>query len=328
MLRRILLSVVCIVATSSAAAALDKPLGYERFTTLNVNSGIFTELAPSEVYAEFAQPLSIGLPVENPVRNKRLYDIETHRDESGKLTLSGAWIENKGDFEHDSWLVLNLTYGDLLLFAEFFWEDLIPLDVERYDNRNGNLRFAVIFQRNIYKADWLWKIDMTEEQIRFDEGNYRVVDFDRYSKTGSDNGEFIFSSTRYDAIMVANSGPNYVYSIWTTLEESWDWGWSPIYGLEYMLTYYELFGLQATDIEFLNDWGYPHAGEVVLVDSDRDFSIGAKQTAQEASLNQFLYGRAVDLEGGPEGGEKRWSKWHWPGWEDHWQTIFCGNAPW
>ena len=93
-----------------------------------------------------------------------------------------------------------------------------------------------------------------------------------------------------------------------------------------MFSYYDLFGLQATDIEFLNNNYYPFHGTAIFVDANRNFSIATKQTELEANANQLLYGRAIDLEGGTESVESFWSNWQLTPAEP-WTTIFCGDSP-
>ena len=293
--------------------ASGKPLGYERFTDLNVETGVFTELTPSEVYDQYARQLTLGPGLGKGVRDKRLIDVETHHDDDGKLTLSGIWIENAGEHQLESWLVLDVRYGDLANYHEL-WKEIIPLDIERYDNKKGDLRYAIIFQRNTHQSHWYFKPDMSEAQLWFDFPAYRWVDIDRYWSIGDDNGQAVVAKDTFDAIMVEQSGMNFVPTQWVLLNNSPDA--TSVDGLPYQLTYWKAGGWQAVDLIDTT---------ALVVHSGRDFAVGGSQTSMEASLNPWLYGRAVDLEGGPSG----FPDLPFPNGvvyeNSNWRTVFCGS---
>ena len=96
--------------------------------------------------------------------------------------------------------------------------DIIPLDIERY-KLNGKHRYAVIWQRNVHKS--LWYVKTTEdgvsmENIRHEEANgFRVVDFDHFKVY--DKNYNVLVSENFDAIMVENTGGNYLNSELTEL---------------------------------------------------------------------------------------------------------------
>ena len=93
-------------------------------------------------------------------------------------------------------------------------------------------------------------------------------------------------------------GANFVFYLWTDIP----WvGQDVIEMLPFTLSKFEDLAFQATDVEVL-DVGYDGVihSRAILVASERDFYIGTNQTWTETWTGQYLYGRVIDLEGGPE----------------------------
>lgn len=202
--------------TSVVANAVNPPHGYERLalhSPSTIRTTVFNKVSPGLVFDYFANALSFGPDVDEiHVKDLRLIDIEINISDGAlhNIQVSGIGIENDGYYKQDTWLAMGLTESDLIEWP--LKGDFIPLDIERYTQGGGKHLFAVIWQRNHHEVDWEVRLEEGPDAIlrKIDEG-YRVVDFDQFHAhlpNLSASGQY------FDAILVENSGNNYMNATW------------------------------------------------------------------------------------------------------------------
>jgi hypothetical protein len=199
-----------------------------------------------------------------------------------------------------------VSFGDLIDMWNAWEMDIIPLDLERY-KLNGTQKYAIIWQRNVHKSRWYVKIEASADNIRLEEYNgFRVVEFDHFKRV--DN-----NSEKFDAIMVENTGGNYLNSEWTPLlpvdsvhaAENVPEGELAQWFYSYYYNFMFPNGSIAVDVENVNStdpmpWnGLGYAIIVHNVDAC-DFGVSIHIILEWFASNQENFGRIIDVEGGPE----------------------------
>ena len=287
-------ALLTVILASPIFAA--KPLGYERYSHGAVST-VFTEKSLKEVYEYWARPLVFNGPTSG-VTHSRLIDIEAHvtqKKHKQKVTFSGIEIRNEKDDELDSWLQTGVTINDLFEFWSVLEMEFIPLDIERY-YLNDTTFFAIIWQRNTHKSRWDILLDVSADALRSAEGDgYRIVDFDHFTTYKS---VYNVISNHFDAIIVENTGGNYVHAQWLTLYGEYTSSGGGLRAKGLFLPK----GSIPIDIENVF-WpnGYLEVGAlcyaIVVHNTDEEVDMIGLTT----DLHHYNYvGRLIDLEGGPE----------------------------
>jgi hypothetical protein len=272
-----------------ALAASQPPIGYERWTVPNANSGVDYGQTTKQVFEKYAAQMVIAMPVpDGQVKDKRLIDIEVRGDDSplANYVYDVVWVKNEGHFELESWFVPGMTEAELHLLPQLAPQGIVAADVERYPEGN-QWRYSVILQRNAGEFGWEVLTNASLEQV-LDTANrrgMRVLDLD-YATPGPLNcptvpGQACALAT-LDAILVADSGSNAV-------DTSVHFNMSPA-----LIDQKEAQGWQAIDRE---DGG--ESVVTVWVKAGQPFEILDDLSDNEVTFEHGHHGRVVDLEGEP-----------------------------
>ena len=200
-------------AMRPAQAAAQPPIGYERWTVPDANSGVDFGQTTAQVFQKYADQLVIGLPAPAPPKDTRLIDIEIRDDDDGGVAnyvYDVVWVKDEGDFELESWFVPGLTEAELKLLPQLAPQGIVAADVERYP-KGDEWRYSVILQRNAGKFGWEVLTDASLDEVldTAERRGLRVLDLDyavQAPLTCDDvpQGQACFLAT-FDAILVANS---------------------------------------------------------------------------------------------------------------------------
>jgi hypothetical protein len=273
-----------------AQAAAQPPIGYERWTNPDANSGVDFGQTATQVFQKYADQLVIGLPAPAPPKDTRLIDIEVRDDDGGGVATyvyDVVWVKDEGDFELESWFVPGLTETELHLLPELAPQGIVAADVERYPKGN-EWRYSVILQRNAGKFGWEVLTDASLDEVldTAERRGLRVLDLD-YAVPGLlscqdvPRGQACFLAT-FDAILVANSGSNAV-------ETDVHVNMSPA-----VIDQKEAQGFQLIDRE-------DEGGSLVTVwvKAGQPFEILDDLSDDEVNFEHGHHGRVIDLEGTP-----------------------------
>ncbi|MGE3912246.1 MAG: hypothetical protein AB7K36_22990 [Chloroflexota bacterium] len=211
---------LCDVSSGPALAAAQPPLGYERWTDPNAESGVDFGLTPAQVFQKYAASFAPGnVPQTHKRKDKRLIDIEIRADGSGlaNYVYDVVWVEDAGTFKLESWFVPGLTESELKTLPQLASQGIAVLDVERYPDGNS-WRYSVILQRNAGRFGWQVLTDASYAQVQTtaERNGLRILDLD-YVTHGPNTcpppnptpGQACQTAT-FDAILVADSGSNAV----------------------------------------------------------------------------------------------------------------------
>lgn len=199
-----------------ATAATQPPLGFERWTHPDAQSGVDFGLTATQVFDKYAASLHLAMPVVHERKDKRLIDIEIHTDGSGlaDYRYDVVWVKDEGSLALESWFVPGLTEAgvhELTLLGE---HGIAMVDIERYPKGN-EWRFAAILQRSKGNVDWDVLTGESLDAIAdaASRQGLRVLDVD-FATTGpldcpTAQGQACNPAT-FDAVLVANSGSNAV----------------------------------------------------------------------------------------------------------------------
>lgn len=130
----------------------------------------------------------------------RLVDIEYRGPNLlGTLLFDAVFVENTGSYATGWWWYFGLTSAQVA--SNLTANQARLIDLEPYEDTNGNLRFACVMVDNTgsnAKA-WWWAFNTTTANISslLTTNNARLVDLDTYE---------IGSTTYYSAVMIANTG--------------------------------------------------------------------------------------------------------------------------
>ncbi len=281
---RILCATALILTLGAATAGAQPPIGFERFTTAAVGSGVDFGLTETEVFQKYAAqlPLPGGPPPVHGQKDKRLIDIEIRSDGSGlaNYVYDVVWVDNTDDFRLESWFIPDLTAREVGQLQAF--RDAVIVDIERYP-RGRQWRFSVILQRNPLMVPWQVMIDADLQDVMtaVSQTGSRLLDIDTKDDICNPNTPRGQACDKVvDAVFVENSGSNYAPTanglILTT----------DLYPL------IEAGGYQLIDHEpigqdyFITIW----------VQSNLAFEDLYGQTENDVVVNHALLGRTVDLE--------------------------------
>lgn len=132
----------------------------------------------------------------------RLVDIEYRGPNILGTTLYDAvLVQNSGAYSAAWWWYTGLTSAQVS--SNLTTNQARLIDLEPYDDGNGNLRFACIMVQNTGSSaqGWWWYFNTTTSSIstNLTTNNARLVDLDSYTIGGT---------TYYSAVMVQNTGSN------------------------------------------------------------------------------------------------------------------------
>jgi hypothetical protein len=278
-------------ANSPALAAVQPPIGFERWTDPDVGSGIDFGLTAEQVFQNYAASLPLGgIPQTYPQKEERLIDIEIRAVGSGLAyyVYDVVWVKNTGDFKLDSWFLPGLTEADLKLLPGLAQQGAVAVDVERYPEGN-QWRYSVILQQNDGHLDWDILTDASLQQVLDAAGHWdemRILDLD-FARPGplncqTDRGQACSPAT-FDAILVANSGAKAIkWNVWFNLTPE-------------QLAAQEARGWRVVDWENPGD-----TPTTIVVKARGSYEIINDLDKPEAIFEHGHHGRVVDLEGGPE----------------------------
>jgi hypothetical protein len=273
-------------AMRPAQAAAQPPIGYERWTNPDADSGVDFGLTATQVFQQYADQLVIGLPAPAPPKDTRLIDIEIRDDDDGGVAnyvYDVVWVKDEGDFELESWFVPGLTEAELKLLPQLAPQGIVAADVERYP-KGDEWRYSVILQRNAGKFGWEVLTDASLDEVldTAERRGLRVLDLDyavQAPLTCDDvpQGQACFLAT-FDAILVANSGSNAIETrVW--------------------------FNMTPADIATKQNQGYQvidrESGATVWVKPGLSFELLDDLSQNEVIFEHGHHGRVVDLEGTP-----------------------------
>lgn len=286
---------VGLIAGSGASypvqAAVQPPIGFERWTNPDVESGIDFGLTAEQVFQTYAASLPLGgIPQTHPQKDKRLIDIEIRADGSGlaNYVYDVVWVKNAGNFKLDSWFLPGLTEADLKLLPRLAQQGAVAVDVERYPEGN-QWRYSVILQQNDGHLDWDILTDASLQQVldaagQWDEMRLLDLDFAQPGPLGCPTvpGQACSPAT-FDAILVANSGAKAIrWNVWFNLTSE-------------QLAAQEARGWRVVDWENPGD-----TLTTIVVKARGAYEIVNDLDEPAAIFEHGHHGRVVDLEGGPD----------------------------
>lgn len=278
-------------AIRPALAAEQSPIGFERWTDPDVDSGIDFGLTAEQVFQKYAASLPLGgLPQTHPQKDKRLIDIEVRADGSGlaNYVYDVVWVKNAGNFALDSWFLPGLTEAELKVLPGLAQQGAVAVDVERYPEGN-QWRYSVILQQNDGKLDWDILTDASLQQVLDAAGQWdemRILDLD-FARPGPFNCQTVrgqaCSPATFDAILVANSGANALkWNVWFNLTPE-------------QLAAQEARGWRVIDLETPEG-----ITTTVVVKAGGSYEIANDLAEPDVIFEHGHHGRVVDLEGGPD----------------------------
>ena len=281
-------------AIRPALAAAQPPIGYERWTVADADSGVDYGLTTKQVFQKYAQPMvAPGLTPTDGTKDNRLIDIEV-RVKDGDNTPPDAleladyvfdvvWVKNEDHFTLESWFVPELTEDELHVLPQLAPQGIVAADIERYPEGN-EWRYAAILQRNAGHFGWQVLTDAPWDEVHntYERHGLRLLDLDYVVKgplscSSVPQGQACAEAT-FDAILVANSGSNHI--------ETRPWfDMSPA-----QIADKQAQGWQMIDREV----GGPVA--TVWVKSGRPFEVLDDLSQNEVIFEHGHHGRVVDLE--------------------------------
>jgi len=132
----------------------------------------------------------------------RIIDVEYRSGAGSSTRFDAALVESSGAYSIGYWWYFNATAADITNAINANQARLI--DLESYEDSNGNRRFAAIMVDNtgVNGKAWWWLYDTNPTAIgQFVASNAaRIVDLDTYELNGT---------TRYLAVMISNTGADY-----------------------------------------------------------------------------------------------------------------------
>jgi hypothetical protein len=284
-------------AIRPAFAATQPPIGYERWTVPDANSGVDYGQTVKQVFQKYAQPMvAPGLTPSYGTKEKRLIDIEVRAKDAGNpdsdmldlgdYVFDVVWVKVEGHFELESWFVPGLTEAELMLLPQLASQGIVAVDVERYPQGN-QWRYAAILQRNAEKVGWevLTAESLDEVLDTEDRRGMRVLDLD-YANPGPLDcptvpGQACALAT-FDAILVGNLGS---HAVDTDVHANM----SPA-----VIDQKEAQGFQLIDRE---DGGESEV--TVWVKAGQPFEVLDDLSDNEVNFEHDHHGRVIDLEGTP-----------------------------
>lgn len=275
-------------AIRPAVAAVQSPLGYERWSNPNAQSGVDFGLTPTQVFQKYAASLHLAMPVVHERKDKRLIDIEVRADGSdlASYVYDVVWVEDKGDFALESWFLPALTAAELHELPQLAAQGIVVVDIERYP-KGQEWRYAAIVQRNSGKFGWevLTDASLDQAQDTATRRSLRLLDLD-YATLGPLDCPTVpgqaCSPATFDAILVANSGSNAVETrLWLNMTPE-------------QITAKQAQGYQVIDGEFGNV-----SLATVWVKPGLPFELQSHLSANEVIHEHGHQGRVVDLENSP-----------------------------
>ena len=175
-------------------------------TVLSALAGLCT-LLPAQDVREQSTPTGhitlVGITsttITNTINDGyRLVDIEYRSNILGTNYYNAVFVQNSGAYAEAYWWYTGITAAQVSSFLSSNQARLI--DLEPYEDANGNLRFACIMVDNTganNKAFW-WYYGTSTSSIgtALTTNGARLVDLDSYDFNGT---------TFYSAVMIANSG--------------------------------------------------------------------------------------------------------------------------
>ena len=225
-LTKIIIATIFFLATTLVQAV--EPIGFERWTPTNDSKVEFNKQC-SEVQKEYNAPSgtkddrsSSQIPhagsytIEgNHDRAYRVMDIEVkYNSHNGYNDLDIVAVKNYGPFARDSWVLCGLTTDEVQQWADN--RNFALLDVEPYERKNGELRWAIILQKDPFKLTTLFFPSLSIDNINEtfgsdpDDSDWRVLDIDYVGISGG--------IIKYSVVVIQNFGDNHI--LWN-LEEGW-----------------------------------------------------------------------------------------------------------
>ncbi|MCA8963563.1 MAG: serine hydrolase [Planctomycetes bacterium] len=132
----------------------------------------------------------------------RLVDIEYRGTSLLGTTYDAVFVQNSGAYSTGWWWYTGLTATQVSL--NLATNNARLIDLEPYDDGNGNVRFACIMVDNTGANNkaWWWYYNTTTSSLvtQTNANNARLVDLDTYT---------IGATTYYSGVMIANTGADY-----------------------------------------------------------------------------------------------------------------------
>lgn len=209
---RVLLAAASL-CLAGVTVAEPSEIGYERWTPTTNLSGVILNKPPAWYYGTYADQMSlVNVPNPRPRSPYRLIDIEISGDEEQGYLMDGVWVENKGDFKAESWLLHDLSAYDALSLAGF--SDIVILDIEQYAPYWGELGpYAMIVKRNVHEFEYELMLEVTRDVLlaKLALGEWRAIDIDVLYNDAllEPNDHAAWQNVRYNAIVVKNDGGNF-----------------------------------------------------------------------------------------------------------------------
>lgn len=216
------------LAIRPALGATQPPIGFERWTNPDADSGVDFGLTVEQVFQKYAASLAFGgIPQQHTRKDKRLIDIEVRADDSGlaHYVYDVVWVKDEGDFMLESWFVPGLTEAELHQLPQLAPQGIVAVDVERYPKGN-EWRYSAILQRNAGKFGWEVLTDAALDEVvdTAKRRGMRLLDLD-YATPGPLDCPTVpgqaCALASFDAMLVANSGANAIETkLWFNMTEA------------------------------------------------------------------------------------------------------------
>ncbi|MBM4059879.1 MAG: serine hydrolase [Planctomycetes bacterium] len=125
----------------------------------------------------------------------RLVDLEVRTPTS----FDATFVQNTGSYQSGWWWYYGLTAAQVS--SNLTANSARLIDLEAYDDGNGNLRFACVMEDNTGSNNkpfwWYYGLSSSQVATNLTTNNARLVDIDSYEWNGS---------TYYDCVMIRNTG--------------------------------------------------------------------------------------------------------------------------
>ncbi len=133
-------------------------------------------------------------------QGNRLVDIEV--ESASPLLFTATYVQNTGSYQSGYWWYYGLTSAQVA--SRLATNQARLIDLEGYDDGNGNARFACVMVpntgSNFKQGTWLAGASFNQIVTTQSAFGYRPVDLDSYQIGGS---------TKYLAVMISNTGADY-----------------------------------------------------------------------------------------------------------------------